>query len=95
MPRNSAIIIAALAGVVAPLSGCADYLNRYDTVTLAARNTQSYNRLLHTKNPFNPKSDDVNIETDGVRAADVAKVYREGQKPGAAQPSNVTVNVTQ
>jgi hypothetical protein len=46
------------------LAGCADYLNRYDTVTLAAGDTQKYNALLQTKDPFNPASKDTAITTD-------------------------------
>jgi outer membrane PBP1 activator LpoA protein len=49
----------------AGLSGCADYLNHYDTVTLAAGNTQKTNLLLQHKDPFNPDAVETRIPTDG------------------------------
>ena len=93
MSRNSALpLILAFAGL--SLGGCAaDYLNHYDTVSLAAGDAQKANRLLHTTDPFNPVSHDTAIETDGRRAADMVERYRTSQQPGATPQSNVTVNV--
>jgi hypothetical protein len=88
--RDRGILILAAAGL---LSGCADYLNYYETVTLEAGNTQKQNMLLHTKDPFNPASRNTAIDTDGQRAADAVQRYRTSQQPGAAPPGNVTVNV--
>ncbi|CAN7654927.1 hypothetical protein [Mesorhizobium caraganae] len=74
------------------LSGCAaDYLNNYDTVTLAAGDTQKYNSLLQTVDPFNPASKNTRIEGDGARAAGVAQRYKIPPPPPPA-PS-ITVNV--
>jgi hypothetical protein len=57
-------------------SGCAaDYLNNYDTMTLASNNANNTNRLLQTVNPFNPSSDNTHIEGDGQRSAGVAQRY--------------------
>lgn len=91
MSRNSALAVLAAAGL---LAGCADYLNRYDTVTLAAGDAQKYNAMLQTKDPFNPASENTAIETDGQRAADaVNHKYRRVMQPGAAPPPvNITVN---
>jgi hypothetical protein len=91
MSRNKALLIVMVASGV--LTGCADYLNNYDTVTLAAGDTQKQNMLLQTADPFNPQSQDTAIETDGVRASDAVRKYQTSQAPGAAQPTNVTVNV--
>jgi hypothetical protein len=91
MSRSSTAAILVMSGL---LAGCADYLNRYDTVTLAAGDTQKYNALLQTKDPFNPASNDTEIETDGQRASDaVIWKYRKSAQPGAAPAPNITVNV--
>src|SRR4051812_41098305 len=79
--KDRGILIVAVAGL---LSGCADYLNNYDTVTLAAGDAQKQNMLLHTKDPFNPASRNTAIDTDGQRAADAVRSYRTSQQPGAA-----------
>ncbi|MCR4264851.1 hypothetical protein [Nitratireductor sp. ZSWI3] len=93
MSRNRTVrfILPACLGIL--LSGCADYMNHYDTVTLEAGNAQGYNRLLHADQPFNPASHDLAIGTDGTRAADAVRKYKDSQKPGAQPQTNVTVNV--
>ena len=89
MSRNSALILILCAGA---LSGCAaDYLNHYDTVTLAAGDTQKFNSLLQTVDPLNPASKNTHIEGDGVRAANAVQRYRI--PPSAAPVTNMTVNV--
>lgn len=72
--------IAALMSI-ALLSGCADYLNHYDGVTLTAGDAPRQNILMQTKDPFNPASENTEIEGDGVRAADTVKQYRTSQRP--------------
>ena len=91
MSRGSALFLAMAAGL---MSGCADYLNRYDTVTLAAGDTQKHNLLLQTVDPFNPNSEVTAIPTDGQRAADAVRKYRTSQQAGAAAPQTV-INVGQ
>ncbi len=82
MSRNSALILIVCAGA---LSGCAaDYLNHYDTVTLAAGDTQKYNSLLQTVDPLNPASRNTHIEGDGTRAAAVAQAYKYPPPPAAS-----------
>lgn len=88
MSKNSALILLLCAGV---LAGCADYLNRYETVTLAAGDTQKYNSLLQTVDPLNPASRNTTIKGDGVRAAAVAESYRIPPPP--PPPPAITVNV--
>ena len=93
MSRNSALPLV-LAFAALSLGGCAaDYLNHYDTVSLAAGDAQKANRLLHTTNPDNPVSHNTAIETDGRRTADAVERYRNSAKadPGQQQP-NVTIN---
>lgn len=91
MSRNRALAVCAMPIL---LAGCADYLNRYDTVSSAAGNTQKHNSMLQTSNPFNPASDDIAIETDGQRASDaVVWKYKNAQQAPAAPQPNVTVNV--
>lgn len=63
--------------VVAFVSGCTtDYLNNYDTVTLAANDANRSNMLLQMVDPFNPNSQNTHIEGDGARAVVVAQRYR-------------------
>ncbi|RUV62673.1 hypothetical protein EOA85_05155 [Mesorhizobium sp. M5C.F.Ca.IN.020.29.1.1] len=88
MSKNSALILLLCAGV---LTGCADYLNRYETVTLAAGDTQKYNSLLQTVDPLNPASRNTTIKGDGVRSAAVAESYRIPPPP--PPPPAITVNV--
>ncbi|WP_245446085.1 hypothetical protein [Mesorhizobium kowhaii] len=74
------------------LTGCAaDYLNNYDSVTLAAGDTQKFNSLLQTVDPLNPASKNTRIEGDGTRAAAVAENYKHPPPPPAPPP--ITVNI--
>jgi hypothetical protein len=89
MSRNSALILILSTGL---LTGCAaDYLNHYDSVTLAAGDTQKHNSLLQTVDPFNPASRNTHIEGDGQRAATVAREYKFPPPP--PPPPAITVNV--
>lgn len=64
-------------GAACLCSGCAaDYLNHYDTVTLAAGDAGRSNMLLQTVDPFNPNSQNTHIEGDGQRIAGVMQRYR-------------------
>lgn len=51
--RNRALACAILA---TSLSGCADYLNHRDSVTLGAGNAPAANTAIHTINPFPPEA---------------------------------------
>ncbi|WP_244497964.1 hypothetical protein [Mesorhizobium sp. Root695] len=74
------------------LTGCAaDYLNHYDSVTLAAGDTQKFNSMLQTVDPLNPASRNTHIEGDGARAAAVAQGYK--YPPPPPPPAPITVNV--
>ena len=72
MYRRTLFCLAAMVVV----SGCAvDYLNNYDTTTLASGDANNTNRLLQTVDPFNPSSNNTHIEGDGQRSAGVAQRY--------------------
>jgi len=59
------------------LAGCAaDYLNNYDTITLAAGDSQKANQLLQTVDPYNPASNNTKIEGDGARSVAVVQKYK-------------------
>lgn len=89
MSKNSLLILTLCASA---LSGCAaDYLNNYDTVTLAAGDTQKFNSLLQTVDTLNPASKNTKIEGDGTRAAIVGENYRHPPAPPAPPP--ITVNI--
>jgi hypothetical protein len=89
MSRNKLLVIVLCTGL---LAGCAaDYLNNYDTMTLASGDTQKYNSLLQTVDPFNPASNNTKIEGDGTRAAAVVQGYKVPPPPPPT--TNMTVNV--
>jgi hypothetical protein len=51
-------------------------MNNLDTVTLEVGDTQAHNRLLHTKEPFNRDSNNVDLKTSGRRAAIAQEAYQ-------------------
>ncbi|MER9309785.1 hypothetical protein NKI51_10745 [Mesorhizobium australicum] len=80
-------------GAILALSGCgADYLNHYDSVTLAAGDANRANSLAQTVDPFNPNSQNTHIESDGQRVAGVVQRYRGTVVDPDPRPSTV-VNV--
>jgi len=67
------------------LGGCADYLERRDTVTFAAGEAQAWNRVVHTSDPWPPYVTNTRITSDGERVARVTRGYfDEGGNAGAA-----------
>ncbi|WP_217568801.1 hypothetical protein [Mesorhizobium sp. GbtcB19] len=65
------------------MSGCAaDYLNNYDTMTLASGDANHTNQLLQTVDPFNPNSNNTHIEGDGARSVAVIQQYKSGAGGG-------------
>lgn len=84
MKRTALLVFAAA------LSGCsADYLNHYDTVTLAAGDSNRQNSLMQTVDPFNPNAKKTHIEDDGSRA--VAATAKARQVTGASTTSGAGV----
>lgn len=89
MSRNKLLLVLLGSSL---LAGCAaDYLNNYDTMTLASGDTQKANQLLQTVDPYNPASNNTRIEGDGERAVNVVKSYKVPPPP--APTTNMTVNV--
>ncbi|MER9723119.1 MULTISPECIES: calcium-binding protein [unclassified Mesorhizobium] len=81
-------VLFFLSAILA-LSGCAvDYLNNYDTVTLAAGDANRANSLAQTVDPFNPNSQNTHIEGNGQRIAGVVQRYRGVTPAGLATVPN-------
>ncbi|MDX8535716.1 hypothetical protein RFM41_32295 [Mesorhizobium sp. VK25A] len=90
MSRNKLLLVLLSAGL---LAGCAaDYLNNYDTMTLASGDSQKANQLLQTVDPYNPASNNTKIEGDGARSVGIVQKYK--LPPTTSAPTtNMTVNV--
>ena len=90
MSRNKLLLVLLSSSL---LAGCAaDYLNNYDTMTLASGDSQKANQLLQTVDPYNPASNNTKIEGNGARSVGVIQKYK--LPPGTAAPAtNMTVNV--
>ncbi|TIN14888.1 MAG: hypothetical protein E5Y51_20645 [Mesorhizobium sp.] len=89
MSRNKLLLVFLGTGL---LGGCAaDYLNNYDTMTLASGDSQKANQLLQTVDPYNPASNNTKIEGDGARSVGVVQKYK--LPPAPSPPPNITVNV--
>jgi hypothetical protein len=85
MYRRALFCLAAMVAV----TGCAaDYLNNYDTMTLASGDANNTNRMLQTVDPFNPNSNNTHIEGDGQRSAGVVQQYRGVPLAPPGQASN-------
>lgn len=70
------------------LAGCADYVKRQDTITRAAGEAHSWNRVVHTTDPWPPYVMNTHIPGDGQRTEAAIRRYStgnvEGQQGGAA-----------
>ncbi|BCG83092.1 hypothetical protein [Mesorhizobium sp. 113-3-3] len=79
----------SIAVIAVLISGCAaDYINNYDTVTLAAGDANRTNSLLQTVDPFNPNSNNTHIEGDGQRTAAVIQQYKSPASAGGGYSGN-------
>ncbi len=72
--------MAAVAG----LTGCADYLNHHDTVTLRAGDSQRWNSVVQTTDPWPPYVKNTDINVDGQRAAVGIRRYSSGAGSSAS-----------
>lgn len=78
-----------VAITAAVTSGCAaDYLNSYDTMTLASGDANQTNSLLQTVDPFNLKSNNTHIEGDGQRTLAVIQRYKSPASAGGGYSGN-------
>ena len=78
-----------LVSVLVLPAGCVDYLNHYDTVTLAAGDSNRLNRMLQTESPFNERAFDTDIHSDGARVLRVMRKYQQVPVKGAAEKAGV------
>ncbi|WP_292270990.1 hypothetical protein [Mesorhizobium sp.] len=85
-------LVCALA--LLALNGCAaDYLNNYDTMTLASGDSNKQNQFLQTVDPYNPASNNTKIEGDGARSVAVVQKYKQG--PGTASGAPVAAAMSE
>ena len=94
--RNRILGPGVAAGLAVLLSGCADYMNHRDSVTLAAGDAMYANRGVHVDNPFPPGRNAERITSDGKRAATVIEGYEEkAEAPVPPQPLQVILSQEQ
>ena len=70
--RNSLFAIVAGSSL---LTGCADYLNNRDTITLGAGNAVEANLGIHAINPFPASANNTHIHVDGAKVQDAYGRY--------------------
>jgi hypothetical protein len=76
MSRTKAPAVLALAATTL-LGACTDiYLDRRDTVSLAAGDAVAANKIVHMVDPWPVRAGDRNIPHDGERMAAAAERYR-------------------
>jgi hypothetical protein len=76
------------------LSGCADYLNHRDSITLAAGNAPETNTAIHTINPFPPEAWNTTITSDGKAVDRAQATYNAKAKGSTLVPAYLNVPVT-
>jgi hypothetical protein len=82
-PRKSSrirswILPAAAFLMLMGVGGCVDYIERRDTITLAAGDAQAWNKVVHTADPWPPYAMNTHIPGDGRRTAQVIQRYGAG-----------------
>lgn len=80
-PRNSRILLALM--FAGGLSGCADYMNHRDSVTLGAGNALEGNIGLHTIDPFPADASDTDIDRLGSEVIKKKAVVAAPAAPAA------------
>ncbi len=96
--RNKARLVGlgAAAGLALSVSGCADYLNHRDSITLAAGDAMYHNRGVHVDNPFPPQANNERIIGDGKLAETTMDGYQEkAEQPQPPQPLQVILSSQQ
>jgi hypothetical protein len=86
---TKAFVAAAVAGLM--LSGCSEYLDRRDTISLASGEAMATNRVTHMIDPWPAASGNRSIASNGDRAAAASARYRTGR---VIQPKNATTSQT-
>ena len=80
---NARLVLLFSILPAACLGGCADYVKRRDTITLAAGEAQTWNSVVHTADPWPPYVMNTRIHGDGQRTQAVIQRYSAG--PAGAQ----------
>jgi hypothetical protein len=70
------------------LGGCVDYLERRDTITLAAGDAQNWNKVVHTADPWPSYVMNNHIPGDGKRTAEVIRRYSTSTSTNAGGEAN-------
>lgn len=71
LPRNS--LLALLAAAL--ISGCADYMNNRDTITLGAGDAMEANLGIQTIDPFPIQAKNTHIRVDGAKTRQAYERY--------------------
>lgn len=85
--RNSLIAIVAGTSL---LTGCADYLNNRDTITLGAGNAPQANLGIHAINPFPAAANNTHIHVDPQKVQDAYGRYIVPGDPDVVRGKPVT-----
>ena len=70
--------VAAIGAIAFLASGCADYMNRWDTVSFGAGSAPDANAGIQTIRPFPHEAWHQHIDTDGHVIERTMKDYRSG-----------------
>jgi hypothetical protein len=88
--RNSRLALFLSLGAIGTASGCADYLNHRDSVTLAGGDAVHFNQAVHSVEHLPREAYATPIHSDGKRIAVVYEQY--WKRPPPPQPV-VNVNI--
>lgn len=83
-PRGALALSLLLLACAPLLGGCADYVERRDTITLHAGEAQAWNKTVHIADPWPPYVMDNRIPGDGQRTAGVIRRYSRGSAEGGS-----------
>lgn len=72
LPRSKSLLVFVLA---VGLGGCADYMNRRDSITLGAGNAPEANIGIHTVDPFPPQAENTDIKLDNNKVGQSYQRY--------------------
>jgi hypothetical protein len=75
-PFSNAVRSVALASMLVTLGGCADYLDRRDTIALSGGNAVATNQITQMVDPWPRASADKNIAFNGNRMQSAIERYR-------------------
>jgi hypothetical protein len=78
-PVSKIMRVLALAAVLAALSGCAEYLDRRDTIALSAGDAVATDKVTQMVDPWPRASADKNIAFNGAKMESAVERYRTNQ----------------